>query len=272
MLKIRHYNPSEMTPVELRCEDLSVIYHSSRMTVEALHEVAFTVYKNEFVCVVGPSGCGKSTLLRVIAGLIPPSTGRVIFKNNGHPGQSRCAMVFQDHGVFPWMTVLDNVAFALEMQGIARKERHERARGFLEIIGLAEFASAYPHELSGGMRQRVAVARALLSDPDLLLMDEPFRALDAQTRLILQEELLHIWRELRKTVLYVTHDIDEAVLLGDRVLVMSARPATIKEEVLVPLGRPRDLTGRAHPEVEEIKWHIWKTLEQEARHNLLLRQ
>jgi NitT/TauT family transport system ATP-binding protein len=259
-----------MSPVELSCENLSVTYRSSRMTVEALHEVTFTLSKNEFVCMVGPSGCGKSTLLRTIAGLIQPSGGAVVFNHHNHPTKSRCAMVFQDHGVFPWMTVLDNVAFALEMQGVRRKERQERARGFLEIIGLAEFAGAYPHELSGGMRQRVAVARAFIADSDILLMDEPFRALDAQTRLILQEELLHIWREFRKTVLYVTHDIDEAVLLGDRVLVMSARPAVIKEEVIIPLERPRDLTGRGHPEVEEIKWHIWKTLEQEARHSLLL--
>lgn len=259
-----------MIPVELTVENLSVIYRSPRMTVEALHEVAFTLSKNEFVCIVGPSGCGKSTLLRTVAGLIKPTAGGVVFQKNQPNGQSRCAMVFQDHGVFPWMTVLENVAFALEMQGIGRKERQERSQVFLETIGLADFARAYPHELSGGMRQRVAVARAFISGADILLMDEPFRALDAQTRLILQEELLHIWREFRKTVLYVTHDIDEAVLLGDRVLIMSARPAIIKEEVIIPLGRPRDLTGRLHPEVEEIKWHIWMTLEQEARRSLLM--
>jgi NitT/TauT family transport system ATP-binding protein len=258
-----------MMPLELSCENLQVTFHSSRMTVEALRDISFSVGKSEFVCVVGPSGCGKSTLLRSIAGLVNPTGGRVIFHNQVGEEQPRCAMVFQDHGVFPWMTVLDNVAFALEMQGVGRKERQEKARLFLDMIGLSEFAGAYPRELSGGMRQRVAVARAFISDPDLLLMDEPFRALDAQTRLILQEELLHIWRDFRKTVLYVTHDIEEAILLGDRVLVMSARPAEIKEQVNIPLRRPRDLTGRDHPELEELKWHIWKTLEKEARLSLV---
>jgi NitT/TauT family transport system ATP-binding protein len=257
-----------MTPVELSCENLSVTYRSSRMTVEALHEVAFTLSENEFVCVVGPSGCGKSTLLRTIAGLIQPSAGRVVFHDHAQRAQSRCAMVFQDHGVFPWMTVLDNVAFALEMQGIGRKERHARARRFLDKIGLAEFAGAYPHELSGGMRQRVAILRAFLANPQILLMDEPFGALDSQTRLVMQEELLRIWKDHRKTVVYVTHDIEEAILLGDRVLVMSGRPGRIRMDIQIPLERPRHLANRDHPEVAEIRWQIWSMLEVEVRREL----
>jgi len=153
---------------------------------------------------------------------------------------------------------------------VGRRERHDRALGFIQTVGLADFASSYPHELSVGMRQRVGIARAFVADPGMLLMDEPFGALDAQTRLILQEELLRIWRDHRKLVVYVTHDIEEAILLGDRVLVMSGRPGRIREEIRVPLGRPRDLTEDGkRPEVAEIKWHIWKTLEQEVRRNVL---
>ena len=267
----RLYNQRIMTTLELECRKLQVTYQTTRMTVDALKEISFSLERNEFVCVVGPSGCGKSTLLRVLAGLVQPSAGEVLFHSQRDGSATRCAMVFQDHGVFPWMTVLENVAFPLEMQGVNRKARQERAGQFLDRTGLGKFSGAYPHELSGGMRQRVAVARAFIADPDILLMDEPFRALDAQTRLILQEELLHIWRDFRKTVLYVTHDIEEAILLGDRVLVMSARPAVIKQEINVPLERPRDLTGRAHPELEELRWHIWKMLETDARQSLVQR-
>jgi NitT/TauT family transport system ATP-binding protein len=263
--------PEDAQPsdLELICENLNVTYRSSQMTVEALLRVDFGLAHNEFVCVVGPSGCGKSTLLRAIAGLIPINHGRVIFSNQDAGDKPRCAMVFQEHGLFPWMTVLENVAFGLEMQRVSREKRTQHARHFLSVMGLSDFEAAYPHQLSGGMRQRVGVARAFASGADILLMDEPFRALDAQTRLILQEELMHIWRQNRKTVLYVTHDIEEAILLGDRVLVMSARPAVIQEQVVIDLSRPRDLTGRTHHEVEELKWHIWKSLEPQARQSLL---
>ena len=177
-------------------------------------------------------------------------------------------MVFQDHGLFPWMTVLDNIAFGLEVQGVAPQDRRKAAQNLLERVHLHGFAHSYPHQLSGGMRQRVGVARAFLANPDILLMDEPFGALDAQTRLILQEELLGIWREEKKTVIYVTHDIEEAILLGDRVLVLSGRPGHIRADITIPLPRPRDLLATSGPNVQAIKTSIWNLIEAEARSNL----
>jgi NitT/TauT family transport system ATP-binding protein len=230
--------------------------------------VTFSVGEQEFICIVGPSGCGKTTLLKLIAGLLKPTSGRIIFGARPADGRPRSALVFQEHGLFPWMTVLDNVAFGLEMRGVGREERRARARAFIEQVGLASFAHSYPYELSVGMRQRVGITRAFVADPQILLMDEPFGSLDAQTRLVLQEELLRIWKDYQKLVVYVTHDIEEAVLLGDRVLVMTGRPGSIREEILIPLGRPRDLSAREQPEVMEIKWHIWKMLEDEVRKSL----
>jgi len=183
-------------------------------------------------------------------------------------GRPLSALVFQEHGFFPWMTVLDNVAFGLEMRGMARQKRRDQARDFVERVGLSSFADSYPHELSVGMRQRVGIARAFVTDPQMLLMDEPFGSLDAQTRLVLQEELLRIWEAHQKVVIYVTHDIEEAVLLGDRVLVMTGRPGRIREEISIPLGRPRDILSVERPEVTDIKWHIWKILEDEVRKSL----
>ncbi|MDW8270373.1 MAG: ABC transporter ATP-binding protein, partial [Anaerolineae bacterium] len=221
-----------------------------------------------FVCIVGPSGCGKSTLLRLIAGLLPPTSGCVCFDREASQDKPRTALVFQEHGLFPWMTVLDNVAFALVGQRQGRREGRRLAQAQLERVGLAGFAHSYPHQLSGGMRQRVGVARALLANPDILLMDEPFGSVDAQTRLVLQEELLNLWREQQKTVVYVTHDIAEAILLGDRVLVMSGRPGRILADIAVPLARPRMLTAVDSPEIKDIKWRIWNMLESEVRANL----
>jgi len=225
------------------------------------------VQEREFVCVVGPSGCGKTTLLKIIAGLIRPTTGRIVYHHADLDGRLANAVVFQEHGLFPWMTVLDNVAFGLEARGVGRRLRRARALDFVRRMGLGAFAGAYPHELSVGMRQRVGMARAFLADPLMLLMDEPLGSVDAQTRRVLQEELLRIWQEHRKLVVYVTHDIEEAVLLGDRVLVMSGSPGRILQEITVPLGRPRDLE-RGCPQVEEIKWDIWKMLKEEVRKGL----
>lgn len=247
---------------------VSKTFPSRSGAVLALEDLSFHVLAEEFVCVVGPSGCGKSTLLKLLSGLDSPTGGQVRFEGELDQGGLRSALVFQDHGLFPWMTVQDNVAFGLEMRGIGKVERLDRASHFLEGIGLAEFLRHYPHELSGGMRQRAAIARALLTDPQLLLMDEPFSALDAQSKLVLQEELLRIWKDHRKTIVYVTHDIEEAVLLGDRVLVMSGRPGHIQEEITVPLGRPRDLRDRDQPVVREITWNIWKAIEGEVRQSL----
>jgi NitT/TauT family transport system ATP-binding protein len=254
----------------LCCHQLGKEFRTRQGKVIALEEVTFGVAESEFVCIVGPSGCGKTTLLKLIAGLLQPTSGRIALKGSAVDGRLSSAMVFQDQGIFPWMTLLENVAFGLEMQGVKRRERHERACAFIERVGLADFAYSYPHELSGGMKQRVAIARAFLADPQILLMDEPFGALDAQTRLVLQEELLRIWREHQRTVLFVTHDIEEAVLLSDRVLVMTGRPARILEEITIPLERPRNLTVKDRPAVTEIKWHIWRMLEDQVRRELKL--
>jgi len=250
------------------CIQISKTFAARNGDVLALQAVDFQVSEEEFVCIVGPSGCGKTTLLKIIAGLVQPTTGQVIYKEEPSDGQLRSAMVFQEQGIFPWMTVWDNVAFGLEMQGVNRPLRRKQAQDFLSKVGLSAFLYSYPHELSGGMRQRVAILRAFLANPQILLMDEPFGSLDSQTRLVMQEELLRIWREHRKTVVYITHDIEEAILLGDRVLVMSGRPGRIRQDISIPLERPRHLANRDHPDVAEIRWQIWKMLEDEVRKEL----
>ena len=249
--------------MHLQIENLTRRFESLRGDVDALSGVSFSARQNEFVCIVGPSGCGKTTLLRLIAGLIQPSAGSITFA--GWESVPRCAMVFQDAGLFAWLNILDNVALGLEARGVPLAERSRRATELLVRMGLGDFASHFPHELSGGMRQRAAIARALVTRPDILLMDEPFRALDAQTRLVLQDELLKLWNERPLLVLFVTHDIEEAILLGSRVLVLSGRPGRIVSEIEVPLEQPRDLTGRSHPELEALRWRIWKLLEPEVR-------
>jgi NitT/TauT family transport system ATP-binding protein len=206
--------------------------------------------------------------LKLLAGLLAPTAGDIRFEGAALEGAPRSAMVFQEHGLFPWMDVLDNVAFGLEMRGVPRPRREARALDFLNQFGIDAFARHYPHQLSVGMRQRAALARAFLSDAPLLLMDEPFSALDAQSKLVLQQELLRIWRDHRKLVVYVTHDIEEAILLGDRVLVMTGRPGRIREEIPVPLARPRDLRDRDQRAVREITWHIWQAIEVQVRQSL----
>lgn len=233
----------------------------------ALRDVSFVARPLEFLSVVGPSGCGKTTLLKILAGLIEPSSGAVSFRGGGSDGVPPNALVFQEHGVFPWMSVLDNVAFGLEMGGVDRNTREARAFEFIERVGLASFARHYPHDLSSGMRQRVGVARAFVADVPLLLMDEPFGALDAQTKLALQEELLRIWSTDRKLVVFVTHDLQEAVRLGDRVIVLSGRPGTVGVELAVPIPRPRD-PARDRAEVTELSWQLWNLLEEGVREDL----
>ena len=234
-----HTNPELHKGAELHftCDNIGHTFKGDRGRVEALRDVTFGVGVNEFVCIVGPSGCGKTTLLRIIAGLEYPTRGSVRFEALE---RARGGLVVQENGTFPWMTVTDNVAFGLKLGGVPKNERRERALVFLERVGLAEFADHYPHELSVGMRQRLGIGRAVVMDAPLLLMDEPFGALDAQTRRHMQNELLGIWAADRRTVIFVTHDIEEAVLLGDRVLVMSARPASIIAEIPVSLERPRN--------------------------------
>ena len=206
----------------------------------ALYNISLAIRKNEFVSLLGPSGCGKTTLIRIIAGLLTADRGEVLVNSQlvNSPGRDRC-MVFQQFGLLPWRTVVSNVEFGLEIDGVAREERRALAEQYLELVGLKGFENYYPHQISGGMQQRVGIARALSKKPEILLMDEPFGAVDAQTREQLQEELLKIWAQTETTVVFVTHSIDEAIYLSDRVVVMQARPGRIKEEVIIDLPRPR---------------------------------
>jgi len=228
----------------LEVRALSKRYAVDDGEIVALAEIDAAVAEGEFVCLLGPSGCGKSTLLKIVAGLIPASDGtiRIGGRDVTGPGPDR-AVVFQDYALFPWMTVTDNVEFGLSARGVPPERRHPVSAELLRAVGLAEFAQKYPHHLSGGMKQRVSIARALAVDPVLLLMDEPFGALDAQTRFVMQRELLRVWRAYRKTVLFVTHSIEEALYLGDRVLVMTARPGRIKANIVVAHERPRDMAS-----------------------------
>ena len=242
------------------CEGIGHTFGGDRGHVEALRDVNIAVDAHEFVCVVGPSGCGKSTLLRIIAGLERPSTGRVEFHGPAAQRGVRGGLVVQEHGTFPWLTAVDNVAFGLAIEGMPKEERRARARAFLDRVGLSGFARHYPHELSVGMRQRLGIGRAMVVDAPLLLMDEPFAALDAQTRRHMQDELLGIWAADRRTVVFVTHDIDEAVRLGDRVIVMSERPGRVLADIPIPLARPRDFR-RDHFQVRDIIEDIWRLLD-----------
>lgn len=218
--------------------------------VTALGDINLEVKEGEFICILGPSGCGKTTLLRIIAGLDDPSSGLAEINGKEITGPApELAMIFQEYSLYPWRTVLDNTAFGLEVRGVEKEERYAKAREYLDLVGLKEFESSYPYELSGGMRQRVAVARALCSEPQVLLMDEPFGALDAQTRNTMQKELLEIWKKTKKTVIFVTHSVDEAVYLSDRVVVLSPRPSEVREIVTVEQNRPRDRTSVEFAEV-----------------------
>jgi NitT/TauT family transport system ATP-binding protein len=237
--------------------EVSKVYLGESGPVEALAGLSLDVGDGEFVCLAGPSGCGKSTLLRIAGGLEPPTAGAVDVAAG-----AEVAFVFQEHGLFPWLSVLDNAAFGLRMRGVRRRERTAIAREWLRQLGLGRFEAAYPHELSGGMRQRLSLARAFAVDPGVLLMDEPLAALDAQTRALLQEELVALWEADRKTVLLVTHSIEEAILLGDRIVVMTDRPGRVKAEFTVDLPRPRT---PAEPRFGELREEIWELLRAEVR-------
>jgi NitT/TauT family transport system ATP-binding protein len=226
----------------------------------ALKDLSFSIRKGEFVCIVGPSGCGKTTALRVIADLEQPLSGAVQLLGGGRP-----AVVFQEQSIFPWMSVQDNVAFPLRVRGMWRKERLDRTRHLIDLVGLRGFETALPHQLSGGMKQRVSVARALAEDADVLLMDEPFGALDEQTRLELQQELLRIWDASGKTVLFITHSVDEALALADRVLVMSHRPGRILADLPVEFSRPRDVVEMRRDErFWDLTYRVWSLLKSGA--------
>jgi len=232
----------------------------------AVKDINFEVRDGEFMVIVGPSGCGKSTLLEMLGGLTKPSSGQILQggKPIEGPGLDR-GIVFQQYALFPWKTAQQNVEFGLEAKGVSRRERSERASHFLELVGLRGFEQRYPHELSGGMKQRVAIARSLAYDPDVLLMDEPFAALDAQTRETLQGELLRIWEQTKKTIIFITHGIDEAVYLGQRVAVMTSRPGTIKQIIDIPIDtRIAEEDVRSLPAFGELRHQIWELLREEV--------
>jgi NitT/TauT family transport system ATP-binding protein len=238
-------------------------YVSGAGTVVALSDINLRVTPGEFLCIVGPSGCGKSTLLRILAGLDTHSTGAITIEAGGWPVGN--AMVFQESGLFPWMDVETNVRFGLDTRGVMHEEAGRRVEAALKLVGLTKFRKHYPHQLSGGMRQRSAIARAFVTDPGMLLMDEPFAALDAQNRVILQAELVRLWEQTGKTVIYVTHSIEEALLLSDRTVIMTAQPGRIKQIIDVPFPHPRDLMRlSASAEFGKLKLDIWRVLEDEV--------
>ncbi|MDR1854151.1 MAG: ABC transporter ATP-binding protein [Azoarcus sp.] len=246
--------------------DLSIAWHTGKENFRAVERVGFDIAPGEFVCVLGPSGCGKSTLLGALAGHIRPSAGNLALdgKTILGPAPER-GLVFQHHTLFPWKKVIDNVAFGLKMKGVARAEREARARELLELVGLAEFGDKYPVQLSGGMQQRVEIARVLINHPRVLLMDEPFSALDAQTRWVMQQLLLQIWTNIRTTVVFVTHDIDEALFLSDRVLVMTRCPGRIREDIAVRTERPRGEAWLTSDEFIRLKRHCLDLVHDERR-------
>jgi NitT/TauT family transport system ATP-binding protein len=259
--------------MSLFADCLTKEYGSGKTGTAALAGVTLALRGSEFVCIVGPSGCGKTTLLKIIAGLMEPTSGKIVFDGPTPQGAKlRTALVFQDHGLLPWYDVLTNVALGLRLQNVPRAEAEEKARHFIVQVGLERFLHHRPHELSIGMRQRVGIARAFVADPQILLLDEPFGSLDAQTRLVLQQELLKIWQDHRKLVVHVTHDIEEAILLSDRIVVMSGRPGRIREEIPVPFPRPRDLDLLSTPAARDIRRRLWEILEEEVRESLSVPQ
>ncbi|MBW8901011.1 MAG: ABC transporter ATP-binding protein [Massilia sp.] len=246
--------------------NVSKVFDSDGRKMVALQGIDLEIPRGQFVCLLGPSGCGKSTLLNAIAGFAPPTSGRIVADGVpvAGPGPER-GMVFQEYALFPWMTVEQNVGFGLEIKGMARAQIARRVAGLLKLLSLEDFAKRYPKDLSGGMRQRVAIARVLALDSPILLMDEPFGALDALTRRNLQDELLRLWAELKKTVIFVTHSIEEAIYLADRIVVMTYRPGTIKRDMLVELPRLRD---PAAPEFNALKRELGlMVMEEQQRHH-----
>ncbi|TLS52715.1 ABC transporter ATP-binding protein [Paenibacillus antri] len=250
---------------KITVDRLTKAFYRKDRHVTALENISMEVEDGEFVCLVGPSGCGKTTLLRILADLETPSAGSYTIRRTD-PNKPLQSMVFQENGIIPWMTVWDNVAFGLQMRHLPKKWIAERVEHYLEKVGLRQFSKLYPKELSGGMKQRVNIARAFANDPEILLMDEPFAALDEQNKFLLQKELLNIWEEDRKTVLFITHSIDEALMLSDRVILLSAHPGRIAGEMRVDLPRPRTMEQiRSHPHMSDTFVHIWNHLQREVQ-------
>jgi NitT/TauT family transport system ATP-binding protein len=244
--------------------NVSKVFIGRDSEVHALTDINLDLRSGSFTCIVGPSGCGKSTLLRILGDLETATVGEVV-KNLPQSRVPTSAFVFQEHGVFPWFNVLENVAFGSRMASVNKKEREATARDWISKVGLSGFEASYPHQLSGGMRQRIAIARAFATGSPSLLMDEPLGALDAQTRILMQEQLVHLWEAERKTVVLVTHAIEEALLLGDQIIVMSARPGRIKEVIDVPFGRPRKFEVEGTQEFAQMRQAIWESLRDEVQ-------
>lgn len=255
-----------MTTSQITVTGVNKVFQTSGREVVALKEINLEIPKGQFVCLLGPSGCGKSTLLNAVAGFSLPSTGSIVADGKlvTGPGPER-GMVFQEYALFPWMTVEQNIAFGLEVKGMEKSAIHSRVSGLLDMLGLSDFRSRFPKDLSGGMRQRVAIARVLALDSPIMLMDEPFGALDALTRRNLQDELLRIWAELKKTILFVTHSIEEAIYMADRIVVMTYRPGTVKRDLIVELPRLRDPSA---PEFNALKRELGQlVMEEQQRHH-----
>ncbi|MBR5578087.1 MAG: ABC transporter ATP-binding protein [Lachnospiraceae bacterium] len=254
----------EERSVKVKIDNVKRIFNTRNGEMVALNGVSLDIMENEFICVVGPSGCGKSTLLNIIAGLLEPSSGKVYCDGKEVQGTgTERGVVFQQYALFPWMTVKKNVMFGLNLQGIKGTEAEEIAMKYIKMVQLEDFVNHYPKELSGGMKQRVAIARAYAVNPSILLMDEPFGALDAQTRTQLQSELLETWEKERKTCFFITHDVDEAIILAQKVIIMSARPGRIKEIVDINIPYPRTQETKMSKEFLDLKNHIWGQVYQE---------
>ena len=254
----------EERSVKVKIDNVRRVFNTRNGEMIALNGVSLDIMENEFICVVGPSGCGKSTLLNIIAGLLEPTSGKVYCDGNEVVGTgTERGVVFQQYALFPWMTVLKNVMFGLNLKGIKGKEAEEIAMKYIKMVQLEDFVNHYPKELSGGMKQRVAIARAYAVNPSILLMDEPFGALDAQTRTQLQTELLETWEKERKTCFFITHDVDEAIILAQKVIIMSARPGRIKEIVDINIPYPRTQETKMTKEFLDLKNHIWGQVYQE---------
>ncbi|MCI6553367.1 MAG: ABC transporter ATP-binding protein [Lachnospiraceae bacterium] len=254
----------EERSVKVKIDNVRRVFDTRNGEMIALNGVSLDIMENQFICVVGPSGCGKSTLLNIIAGLLEPTSGKVYCdgKEVAGTGTER-GVVFQQYALFPWLTVKKNVMFGLKLKGIKGKEAEETAMKYIKMVQLEDFVNHYPKELSGGMKQRVAIARAYAVNPSILLMDEPFGALDAQTRTQLQTELLETWEKEQKTCFFITHDVDEAIILAQKVIIMSARPGRIKEIVDIDIPYPRDQETKMSSRFLELKNHIWSQVYQE---------
>lgn len=250
--------------LKVKIDHVEKVFETKKGRMVALNGVDLDIRENEFICVVGPSGCGKSTILNIIAGLLPATSGAVYVDGNKVEGTGpERGVVFQQYALFPWLTVMKNVMFGLKLKGMKEPEARKIAMKYIKMVGLEEFVDSYPKELSGGMKQRVAIARAYAVQPEVLLMDEPFGALDAQTRTQLQTELLRTWEEERKTCFFITHDVEEAIILATRVVIMSARPGRIKDIVDINIPYPRDQETKMSKEFMDLKNYIWGQVYQE---------